>query len=365
VADIGQILPSRESINSWLTEQLAGRPHHTRRFSILIVAVTIAIIGWRDHSSDALVSYKFFYLLPIVMAVAWLGFRAGCVAAIMSLAVRSIGDLIINPQRTSFISFWNWLTDLLVYLVVVWALHGLISIYREVDRRIERRTRELQETNRACRQLERELLEVASRERSTLGEEIHDDLCQQLVGTAFATKVLAEALATRDPEAANRAQAIVNHIEDSISTARRLAHGLLHERISPTELPDALAALAAGSNRDGLSCRFRLEGDPAIPDATTAGQLLRIAQEALRNALRHAKPTRVEIVLGGTREAAFLINKDNGCGMPPKGSRGNGMGIRIMEQRASQIGGILSIVPAAGKGTSVICQLPRTPAGTP
>jgi signal transduction histidine kinase len=108
-----------------------------------------------------------------------------------------------------------------------------------------------------------------------------------------------------------------------------------------------------------------LEGDPAIPDATTAGQLLRIAQEALRNALRHAKPTRVEIVLGGTREAAFLINKDNGCGMPPKGSRGNGMGIRIMEQRASQIGGILSIVPAAGKGTSVICQLPRTPAGTP
>lgn len=65
-------------------------------------------------------------------------------------------------------------------------------------------------------------------------------------------------------------------------------------------------------------------------------------------------------MLGGGSDGTYLIVKDNGCGIPPKASRGNGMGIRIMENRALHVGAILSVVASKSGGTSVVCQLPRT-----
>jgi signal transduction histidine kinase len=360
VSDIRPATPSRASIRSWLTAQLAHRPQHNRRRSIAIVAAAIAVIALIDHSNSYLMSFKLFYLVPIILAAAWLGLLAGSIAAVACLAVRAAGDLIVNPETISFISFWNWFTDLAMYLVIVWVSHTLISLYRDMDRRVEERTRDLHDSYRVQRQLERELLEVAAHERSAIGREIHDDLCQQLVGTAFATKVLAKDLATRDAVAARNAHRIVGHVEDGIALARRLAQGLLLESIPPSELPSALGELVTRNDDGEVRCRFVVEGDPAVPDAATGAQLLRIAQEALRNALRHARATRVDVVLGGNQEAAFLIIKDDGCGLPPAGARGAGMGLRIMEHRAAVIGGILSIRPAAGKGTAVICHVPRT-----
>ncbi len=323
-----------------------------------LALLIIAVMGWVDMSSHAMASFKFFYLLPILIAVTRVSLRAGCMAALASMAVRSVGNMVVNPETRTPVFYWNWFTDLLVYLLMVWAVHGMISLYRELDRRVAARTDQLMQAIRDRRQLERELLEIATHERTAIGSEIHDDLCQQLVGTAFEVKVLADDLSVREPDAARRAQAIVTHVEDAIATARRLARGLLDESIPPEELPDALAELAAKCTEGGVHSQFRLEGNPAIPNAESSAQLLRIAQEAVYNAVHHAKPSFVEIVLGGNEETAFLLIKDDGSGMTPPAVRHKGVGLRIMAQRATVIGGILSIRPRAGKGTAVICHLP-------
>jgi signal transduction histidine kinase len=225
------------------------------------------------------------------------------------------------------------------------------------------RTAALEQANRTRERLERELLDIAASERNAIGRELHDDLCQHLVGTAFATKVLAEHLsASRAEVPARDAQSIVGYVEEGIAKTRQLARGLLLASIEPANLAGELAGLAMKGCESGVACRFRVEGRPVIADAATAAQLFRIAQEAMRNALRHSDPKRVDIVLAGSDEATFLMVHDDGRGLPPPDARNEGLGLQIMEHRAMLIGGTLSVIPASGEGTRVICHIPLSAA---
>ncbi len=348
----------------WDLAHLAVAPNHSRGRSVFVVALFVALIGWIDYLTGQRLSLELFYLVPIILSVAWLGPRAGTIVAVLCIVTRVAGDLANGPYAYPLVIFWNRLTDLFVYVLLTWLVHGLLSLFRDLDRRVVERTQALQESIQVRQQLERELLDIGARERSAIGRELHDDLCQQLTGTALATKVLAEQLHTTDRSAAQDAQAIVHYVEESIRKTRQIARGLLLANIEPATFADELSELAAKASGGGITCTFKFEGFPVIPAAATCAQLFRIAQEALRNALRHARATQIDIVLGGGSEATFLMVRDNGTGLPPESARGTGMGRRIMEHRALLIGGVLSVVPAQGSGTCVICHLPR-PAGQP
>lgn len=341
-----------------LVRSLAFRQAHSPLIHLGLILLLIAGIALIDHSASARMTFKFFYLLPLAIAVARLGLAAGIVVAIIASGFRTGGDFILRDTAITGITLWNWSTDLMMFLLFAWMLHGLLELSRNLESRVEARTRELREANRLRRQLENELLDVAAREQRNIGQELHDSVCQRLVGTAFATKVLSERLARQDPESSGHARNIVRHIEDSIDDTRRLAKGLLLEKISPSELPEALTNLAALTAAAGVPCKFLQEGSLRLQDDLTSSHLLRIAQEAVRNAARHSRASRVEIVLSGDPDSPSLVIRDNGCGMPPKSSRGRGMGIQIMEYRTSRIGGILSIIPNTPSGTMVICRLP-------
>lgn len=344
----------------WDLAHLAVAPQHNRGRSIFIVALCIALIGWIDYLTGQRLSLELFYLVPIILSVAWLGPRTGCVVAVLSIVIRVAGDLAYGPYAYPLVIFWNRLTDVFVYFILIWLVHGLLSLFRDLDRRVVERTRALQESIKVRQQLERELLDIGARERSAIGRELHDDLCQQLTGTALATKVLAEQLNKTDRTAAQDAQAIVHYVEESIRKTRQIARGLLLASIEPGTFAEELADLAAKASGGGITCTFKFEGVPVIPDPASCAQLFRIAQEALRNALRHARPTQVDLILGGNREATFLMVRDNGTGLPTDASGRPGMGRRIMEHRALLIGGTLTVVPApGGPGTCVICHLPR------
>lgn len=346
--------------DSWAKAWLTAPPRQSRTTYIFAVAGIVAAIGLLDYYSGIWFSLQLFYLIPIVLSVAWLGWKEGCATAAACVAVRLGGDLAAGIlQQVKIVAIlWNRLADVAISCILVWVFHALISLQRQLEERVLRRTAALEEAIRKRQQLERDLLEIAARERNAIGRELHDDLCQHLVGTALATKVLAEHLAENDPAGARDAQAIVTHVEEGIARSRNLARGLLLARIEPGDLAGELAQLAVKGSEGGVSCRFRMEGRPAISSPATAAQLFRIAQEALRNALRHSAPNRVDIVLAGNDEATLLIVHDDGSGLVPREGR-RGMGLKIMEHRASLVGGALSIVPAPGEGTRVICRIPH------
>ncbi len=328
-----------------------------------ISVILVLLIGLADYASGIRVSLSVFYFVPVALAVAWLGWRNGVGIAILSVLVRVLGDyLAIGEHLLPLWSWWNSLAALVTYLVMVWILAAFVGLHRELEQRVRERTMALQEAAQARRKLESELLQVGSRERNSIGHELHDDICQHLVGTALAAKVLAQRLTEQDKASARDAQSIVTWIEEGATKTRQLAQGLLLAAIEPGKLAEKLAELAAeGTASSCIPCRFRHEGEILVSDAGTAAQLFRIAQEATRNALRHGQARHVDLSLVGDAHAICLMVEDDGRGLPLAEERGSGMGLRIMSHRAAYIGGTLSIVPTSGQGTRVICHLPRLP----
>jgi signal transduction histidine kinase len=90
-----------------------------------------------------------------------------------------------------------------------------------------------------------------------------------------------------------------------------------------------------------------------------ASHLYRIAQEAVNNALKHAGGTGVRIALSSSAREIALSIEDNGCGFDPAAPAHSGIGLHIMNYRASLIGASLSVNSVSGTGTRVICRLPQ------
>jgi two-component system, LuxR family, sensor kinase FixL len=205
------------------------------------------------------------------------------------------------------------------------------------------------------RRLEKEVLEATAREQERIGRELHDGVCQNLVGTALAVSALAKRLAPDAPAAAERAEQLAAIIRQTATQVRDLSHGLSPLQISAGGLTHGLQELARQiTETSGVRCAFAGSNHSEVSyDPATATHLYRIAQEAVNNAVRHAKATTVHVQLDRDERNHTLAIRDNGSGFPRR--IGNGLGLQTMAYRARVIGGALSIEPAAGGGTNVRC----------
>jgi signal transduction histidine kinase len=341
-------------------------PGHSRGRSIAIILGMVVLIGLVDYLAGIRISLVLFYFVPITLSVAWLGWRAACIISVLSTLARIAGDLAVGPYHYPLAAYWNRLMDLAVYWAVVWVIHALISLRRELEQRVRQRTAALEQAIATRDQLQSQLFEVSRRERSAIGHDLHDGLGQHLTATAIAANLLAGQLASRGDPAAGDARAIEKLVQEGIGQTRQIARGLLLAAIEPGELVPELEELAATiSHEQHVACHFMHHGDCPGLDASTASHLLYIAQEATHNAVRHARPTLLEISLVKEAAAFVLTVTDNGTGLPLLDPRQPGMGLRIMVHRAELIGGELSLKPAPGGGTCVRCQVPlisQTPA---
>jgi signal transduction histidine kinase len=121
----------------------------------------------------------------------------------------------------------------------------------------------------------------------------------------------------------------------------------------------ALADLADRKGRDSkVPCAFDCPEPISVADNVVATQLYLIAQEAVRNAVKHARPRHVRITLASDHHLVLSV-RDDGTGMPARPTQLQGLGMRIMRNRAAIIGAELTIRPAEPTGTVVTCVLAR------
>ena len=207
------------------------------------------------------------------------------------------------------------------------------------------------------RGLEEELLNISSREQRHIGQDLHDGLCQQLVGIEFRNSVLVQQLQDA-PAAQAEAAKIGESIRDVTRQARSLARGLSPVQIEANGLMAALDALTANAAKlFCLSCSFECPRAVLVENPMVATHLYRIAQEAIGNANKHAQAKSIVLSLKQSDGDLTLTVKDNGHGFE-RGSRvTEGMGLRIMEYRADMIGAMLRVDSTIGKGTTVACRL--------
>jgi two-component system, LuxR family, sensor kinase FixL len=209
------------------------------------------------------------------------------------------------------------------------------------------------------RRLERELLEISGREQRRIGQDLHDSLCQHLAGIGFMAKVLERQIARGAPIDPKQPAEIVRLIDEAITLTRGFARGLNPIMLEADGLVLALLELAANTERMfGIACQFSCKEPFPIDSESVASHLYRIAQEATNNAIKHGKPKNVTILLFTDGTTNTLSITDDGIGIDNVPGLGKGMGLSIMNYRASMIGASLEIRPGKAGGTAVSCAFP-------
>src|SRR5262249_51549510 len=204
--------------------------------------------------------------------------------------------------------------------------------------------------------LERELLEISNREQRRIGHDLHDGVCQQLVGISYLTESLADQLHEKKAEESGVAERIAYLLNNALMQTRGVARGLFPVRLEENGLVSALEELCANANQlFEVKCRFTCENGPEWVENGIALHLYYIVQEAIANAAKHGKATNLQITLQRANDRFALSVQDDGAGFAPNGKASTGMGLRIMHYRARVIGATLEVKSQSGKGTQVTC----------
>jgi signal transduction histidine kinase len=195
-------------------------------------------------------------------------------------------------------------------------------------------------------------------ERARLSRELHDALAQDLFSLRMMSGGLQTATAADSPLSA-QITTMKQTIETMIRDLRALLLELRPAQLERLGLIGALEDLAASyRNRLGIDVTARLM--PLSLATQVEHALLRIAQEAFSNAARHADATAITLELVEEQETISFTIADNGVGfLPESDACRHSLGLRMMEERAQALGGLLSVETAPGWGTHLQVRFPR------
>jgi len=150
---------------------------------------------------------------------------------------------------------------------------------------------------------------------------------------------------------------LVAGLRQTLADVRSISHGLSDDRASATGLAESLDRLARRIRlQTTVDCEFEQWQGADVAEPRTIRQMVRIAQEAIQNSLRHAEPESIKLMLQREGDKVRLEVKDDGRGLPSEGVVG-GLGIRSMWERARTIGARLDIRSKDRTGTVVSCTL--------
>jgi signal transduction histidine kinase len=169
---------------------------------------------------------------------------------------------------------------------------------------------------------------------------------------------LVEKLHERGASEAADVGRMVALVRSAVEQTRQMAKGLLLAEIDPESLPEALREFcAAVAAQFRVDCLFNSEGNALLTQSGVATHLYRIAQEAVHNAIRHARAQHIAVDLFVVDCRLVLTIRDDGTGLPAPDRRGRGFGLRIMAHRAGMIGAAFAVEAPPEGGTIVVCNL--------
>lgn len=198
-------------------------------------------------------------------------------------------------------------------------------------------------------------------ERARVARELHECIAQQVAALGY--QLSAAARDCTDAATATRLHALREHAGDILHEVQSMANAMHSTVLRDLGLPAALEWLSRTTEeQDGLGVHLHVSDDPGsntLPDAL-ASVLFRVAQESIRNVVRHAAATRAEIQIAFAPQAVLLEVSDDGCGFDVTEAtvRRQGMGLFVMRERLALVGGMLEIATARGGGTRIRATVP-------
>jgi signal transduction histidine kinase len=262
-----------------------------------------------------------------------------------------VGDFRVGLVTLSHPKPLDWSkADLRSYLVT--AAHLATAIYsRQQQEKVSQQAQEL----------------AAFSERQRLARDLHDSVNQLIFSMTLLAQSVAPAMKRSAPEGEERVARLLELAQRTRAEMRALLSELRPASNTPA-MSDRYSL-----QREGLvqtlnqhfarlpgSLSLKLEAQDYQPQAEPIEEaLLRIAQEAVGNVIKHARANEVRLRLSADKKACYLSVKDDGIGFDTKavGVAGN-LGLKTMQERALALGGVVKLVSSQGKGTELNVRIP-------
>ncbi|MEJ7831787.1 MAG: histidine kinase [Nocardioides sp.] len=213
-------------------------------------------------------------------------------------------------------------------------------------------TRQLNRGAKERERLLRSAIDASDAERRRIARDLHDGVVQDLAGAAFSVSAVA-----REPQTTGSSrttlQAASSALRDSLRSLRSLVAEIHPPDLHPEGLPAALDDLIAPAAAAGIQASVSVDGMRHANDAEAA-LVWRVAQEAVRNALRHSGATTLAVTVRGDNGTLALDVVDDGSGFDPDSvTDPNRYGLRGLRSLVRDVGGELEVISAPGEGTKV------------
>ncbi|MFI5993686.1 sensor histidine kinase [Streptomyces sp. NPDC051362] len=335
-----------------------------RAAAVWLAALTASWLILVALSPDALwVAFPLYFLQLHLLPTRW------SVPAVTLTAGAAIASFVAHGAPLTPGAF---IGPLLGAAVAAATVLGYEALYQESERR-RALIEELVATRAELAEAERTAGTLAERER--LAHEIHDTLAQGLSSIQLLLRA-AQRLLPPDSPAAPHLEQARSTAQDNLAEARRFVRALTPPGLDGGSLGAALERLCRAPAVGGPAVRFSVSGPPAALPTPYEVALLRIAQSALGNTLRHARADRAEITLSFMDTAVALDVVDDGVGFAPgevgpysgggdEDRTDGGFGLPAMRSRAESLGGTFTVESAPGQGTAVAVTLPLPAAAKP
>jgi signal transduction histidine kinase len=324
-----------------------------RAFPVGALATAVVVVGATSFLDHSLAQNNFFFFVAALCLSALFGMQPDRRVAVGGLLLihAAAAAIVGNDPSASFADDFVWGA---ITITVVWTVgFALGGRLREADR-AKRLAQEAEQER------ERQAGLAVADERARIARELHD-----VVGHSVSVMTVQAAAVRRllepDQEKEREALLVVEQTgREALAEMRRMVGVLRRPEEAPALAPqpslEHLEQLVANTREAGLPVEMRIEGTPTQLSAGVDMTAYRILQEALTNAVKHARAERAEVVVRYGNGTVELIVSDDGCGDGDGG--GSGHGLVGMRERVSVYGGELEAGPQAGGGFRLRATLP-------
>jgi signal transduction histidine kinase len=238
----------------------------------------------------------------------------------------------------------------------------MARVRREAARRINarpgRQVAKRREIEDVRTNLLHRLVHAQEEERRRVARELHDDFTQRLAILAIDASTL-EQLPGSPPEVGIRARRIHEQLVGLSESIHSLSRQLHPSILDDLGLVDALRSECQSvQQRENITVKYIAQDTPTIVPRSVALCVYRVAQEALRNVVRHARSPRASVRLVATEVELILRVRDWGVGFGPTSEGRSGLGLESMRERARLIRARLRVRSRPGEGTQITLRVP-------
>jgi signal transduction histidine kinase len=273
------------------------------------------------------------------------------------------GTAIKFREPTTWERYKIYIIGAVSVLVVQTMLIAGLLVHRRQRRQAEegvlKSEAELRSSYGRIRDLARRLITAQEAERTRIARELHDDVGQQLALLSIELEQLGDSVQSARADALKRAHDASDRAAGIASSVHDLSHQLHPPKLELIGLVAAIEGLRRElASQHQITIDFSHQGVPAGLPREVALCLFRIAQEGLRNAIKHSSAREVSVQLGAAADGLVLIVADKGVGFDISANGLAGLGLLSMRERLEPVGGTLTIRSAVGAGTRLEAVVP-------